>query len=81
MFDQLDKNKTGELDAAFVADTMLASTQMLERKKTAHDVFEDFLHTSTFREVEGKVTRNEFENYYRILSSIFAMTTPLSRCW
>merc|ERR1711871_1524574 len=72
VFDQLDKDRTDQLDAAFVADSYNAEKHpdVLERKKSAHDVFQDFLYTfDVGGEVEGKVTRNEFENYYTMLGS------------
>jgi hypothetical protein len=66
-FSKMDKNGSGFLDPEDVIDTYDASKHpdVLAGKKTADEVLREFLDTfDVGGEKDGKVTRNEFENYY-----------------
>jgi calcyphosin len=71
-FSKMDKNGSGFLDPEDVIDTYDASKHpdVLAGKKTTDEVLREFLDTfDVGGEKDGKVTRNEFENYYANVSS------------
>ena len=66
-FDKLDKNGSGVIDPEDVLDCYDASKHpdVIAGKRTTDDVLREFLDTfDVGGEKDGKVTRNEFENYY-----------------
>ncbi|CAN0407894.1 unnamed protein product, partial [Ectocarpus fasciculatus] len=66
-FSKLDRDGSGEVDAVEVARVYDASQhpEVIAGRKSADDVFKEFLDTFDVGGVkDGKVTRNEFENYY-----------------
>ena len=66
-FNKMDKTGDGVIDPEDVIDTYDASKHpdVLAGKKTADEVLREFLDTfDVGGEKDGKVTRNEFENYY-----------------
>ena len=66
-FDKMDKNGNGIIEPEDVIDTYDASKHpdVLAGKKTADEVLREFLDTfDVGGEVDGKVTRREFMNYY-----------------
>ena len=71
-FNQLDKDGNGELDPHDVAGAYDASKHpdVLSGKKTPEDVLREFLDTFDVGGVkDGKVTHDEFENYYTNLGA------------
>ena len=71
-FDKLDKNGSGVIDPEDVLDCYDASKHpdVISGKKSAEEVLREFLDTfDVGGEKDGKVTRNEFENYYKNVSS------------
>ena len=66
-FNKLDKDASGIIDPEDIIDTYDASKHpdVIAGKKTKEEVFREFLDTfDVGGEKDGKVTRNEFENYY-----------------
>jgi len=71
-FSKLDKSNIGILDATTIATVFDASAhpEVMSGKKSANIVFNEFLETFDVGEtIEGKVTQQEFENYYSYVSS------------
>ena len=71
-FSVLDKDGSGVIDPEDIVDTYDASKHpdVLAGKKSAEEVFREFLDTfDVGGEKDGKVTRNEFANYYSNVSS------------
>jgi hypothetical protein len=71
-FSKMDKDGNGFIDPEDIIDTYDASKHpdVLAGKKSAEEVFREFLDTfDVGGEKDGKVTRNEFENYYSNVSS------------
>ena len=71
-FSKMDKDGNGFIDPEDIVDTYDASKHpdVLAGKKSAEEVFREFLDTfDVGGEKDGKVTRNEFENYYANVSS------------
>ena len=71
-FTKLDKNGTGEVDPEDIIDIYDATKHpdVIAGKKSSDEVFREFLDTfDVGGEKDGKVTRNEFENYYSNVSS------------
>jgi hypothetical protein len=66
-FDVIDKDGSGIVEPKDIVDVYDASKHpdVLAGKKTASEVLREFLDTfDVGGEVDGMVTRNEFENYY-----------------
>ncbi len=71
-FNQLDKNKNGEIEPDDIITSYEAAQHhdALAGKRTANDVLREFLDTFDVGGVkDGKVTREEFENYYANISA------------
>jgi Ca2+-binding EF-hand superfamily protein len=71
-FSKMDKDGNGFVDPEDIVDTYDASKHpdVLAGKKSADEVFREFLDTfDVGGEKDGKVTRNEFQNYYANVSS------------
>jgi Ca2+-binding EF-hand superfamily protein len=71
-FDRLDKDGTGIVDAAEVADAYDASRHpdVMAGKRTSNEVLRDFLETfEVGDEVDGAVTQQEFHLYYQRVSA------------
>ena len=71
-FSKMDKDGNGFIDPEDIIDTYDASKHpdVLAGKKSAEEVFREFLDTfDVGGEKDGKVTRNEFANYYSNVSS------------
>ena len=71
-FSVLDKNGSGIIDPEDILDNYDATKHpdVLAGKKTKEEVLREFLDTfDVGGEKDGKVTRNEFENYYANVSS------------
>ena len=71
-FSKLDKNNDGVLSPQDIINTYDASNHpdVLSGKSTANDIMQEFLDTfDVGGEKDGKVTRNEFENYYTNLGA------------
>merc|ERR1719326_299517 len=71
-FSKMDKTGDGIIDPEDVIDTYDASKHpdVLAGKKTSDEVLREFLDTfDVGGEKDGKVTRNEFMNYYANVSS------------
>jgi Ca2+-binding EF-hand superfamily protein len=70
-FNVLDSDSSGEINPSDIMDLYDATNHpdVLAGKITAHKVMEEFLETFDIGgEVDGKVTRQEFQNYYHNLS-------------
>jgi Ca2+-binding EF-hand superfamily protein len=71
-FSKIDKNGSGLVDPEDVIDVYDASKHpdVISGKKTSAEILREFLDTfDVGGEKDGKVTRNEFENYYANVSS------------
>jgi Ca2+-binding EF-hand superfamily protein len=71
-FDLLDKDGNGAIDPDEVISLYNASKHpdVVAGRKTEEDVMAEFLHTfDVGGEVDGKVTKQEFENYYSNISA------------
>ena len=71
-FDILDTDKSGTIDAEEIASKYDASKHpdVVSGKKTPKEILLEFLSTfDVGGEVDGKVTRQEFENYYSNISA------------
>jgi hypothetical protein len=71
-FDILDKDGSGAIDPDDVISVYNASKHpdVVAGRKTEEDVLQEFLHTfDVGGEVDGKVTKQEFENYYANISA------------
>ena len=71
-FSKMDKSGNGFIDPEDLIDSYDASKHpdVLAGKKTADEVLREFLDTfDVGGEKDGKVTRNEFENYYSNVSA------------
>lgn len=71
-FNILDKDGSGEVDAQEIASAYDASKhpEVMAKRKTANQVLREFLDTFDVGGTkDGKVTRQEFQNYYHNISA------------
>ena len=74
-FSKMDPNDSGAIEPEILLSTYQAAKHpdVVNRKLSEESVLREFLNTfDVGSEVEGKVTRHEFENYYKKIS----FTTP-----